>query len=138
MRQLKSTEELKAAILELQAVRATEAQMMKERLNQTFESLKPANLLKNAVHEVESSPQLQDKLLTTGVALTVGQLSKFIFQRTSNSPFKRLIGSAIMLGVTNAIAQNPQVVRNIGLVLMNLLKRRAEKRRLRAAEENSE
>lgn len=138
MRQLKSTEELKAAILELQAVRATEAQMMKERLNQTFESLKPANLLKNAVHEVESSPQLQDKLLTTGVALTVGQLSKFIFQRTSNSPFKRLIGSAIMLGVTNAIAQNPQVVKNIGLVLMNLLKRRTEKRRLRAAEENSE
>lgn len=142
MRQLKSTEELRAAILELQAKRTEEATMMKERLHQTIEGLKPANLLKSAVHEVQSSPQLQDQLLTTGVALSAGQLSKFMFQRTSNSPFKRLIGAAIMLGVTNVIAQNPQVVKNIGLVLVNLVKKRAEKRaerkRLRAAEQDSE
>lgn len=136
MHQLKSTEELRAAILELQAKRIEEADMMKERLHQTIEGLKPANLLKSAVHEVQSSPQLQDQLLTTGVALSAGKLSKIIFQRTSNSPFKRLIGAAIMLGVTNVIAQNPQVVKNIGLVLVNLMKRRAERRRLRAAQDS--
>lgn len=126
MEQLNSGDKLRAAIDELESKRAYEERILKERLHLTYDNLKPANLIKNTLKEVTSSDQ-QDNIINTVAAVTAGYLTKLLFQRVSHSPFKKLIATAIQFGVTNAIVQNPKVVKVGVLILSRLLKSRSER-----------
>jgi hypothetical protein len=111
MQQINSTTNLRDAILKLESAQAQEGKILKEQFQLAYESVKPINLIKNTFKEVTASQSLKENLLNTAVGITAGYLSKKLVEGTSDSPFKKLLGTALMFGITNAVAKNPDAVK---------------------------
>ena len=108
------TTELQDAIQLLEAERAINLQLMKNRFRQTSESLNPRKLLQNTLKEITTSPYIADNLLSAGVGLAVGYVSKKAIVGWSGNKLARLLGTVLQFGVANIIAQNPKTVRAVG------------------------
>lgn len=94
---------------------------MREQLRIAYESIKPVNLVKSALKEAVASQELKDQMLNTAVGLTAGYLSKKLFTDDDSSPFKRLLGALLSLGVTMAVAKNPEAVKEFGMKILDMI-----------------
>jgi len=126
MQIITSTSDLKNAIQLLEVEQADKGQLLKEQLHLTYESLKPVNILKNALKEISSSPYLVDNIVGTAMGLATGYLSKGIFIGTSGNKIKRLIGTIMQFGITNVIAQNSDSIRSFSRSLFRHVFRKKE------------
>ncbi len=127
MQNITSVSELKNAIQLLEVEQAEKRQVLKGQLNITYESLKPVNLLKNAVKDISSSPYLIDNIAGTALGLATGYLSKGIFIGTSGNKIKRLIGTILQFGITNVVAQNSDTIKLFGTSLFRNIFRKKER-----------
>ena len=93
-------------------------QLLKEQLNISYESLKPLNLLKVAIKDMSSTPDLGNNVVGTVLGLASGFLSKKVFIGTSGSLIRKLLGSFIQLGVTNIVAKHPEIIKTFGQYLI--------------------
>src|SRR4030065_834975 len=107
METITSATGLKNAIQLLEAEQAANWQLLKEQLNITYRSFKPINFLTNSFNNMVSSPYLIENILGTTLGLATGYLSKKIVVGASANIFRRLFGSLMQLGVTNAVARHP-------------------------------
>ena len=126
MQNITSAVELKNAIQLLEVEQADKGQLLKEQFYLTFESLKPVNLIKNALKDISSSPYLVDNIVGTAMGLATGYLSKGIFIGTSGNKIKRLIGTIMQFGITNVIAQNSDSIRSFSRSLFRHVFRKKE------------
>lgn len=113
MQQINSATNLREAILELEKQQTGEGKILKEQFYLAYESVKPINLIKSTFKEVSASQDLKDNLLNTTVGITAGYLSKKLFEGVSNNPLRKLLGTALMFGITNAVAKNPETVKAV-------------------------
>lgn len=118
---IRSGTDLRAAILQLEAQQAEEAKLLRESFHLAYESIKPINLIKSTFREVAESKDLADHLVSTGVGLATGYLTKVIFESESDSPFKKLLGAALQFGITNLIANNPDAVRIVSTKVREII-----------------
>jgi hypothetical protein len=79
-------------------------------------------LVRNTFKEVAASEELTDNIVNTSVGLAAGYVSKTLFEKTSHSPFRKLLGTALLFGVTNLVAKNPDVIKSAGIDLYNIIK----------------
>jgi hypothetical protein len=107
-----ATEELKNAIRLAEVRLSTNGQLLKEQLLLTYDSLKPANLIRSTLKEITSSPFLIGNLAGSVIGLTTGYLSNKIVIGSSASVLKRLIGSVLQFGITNIISKNSEVIKS--------------------------
>jgi len=114
MEKITCTAELKLAIQNLEFQQEVQGQLLKDHFFVTFESLKPINLIKNTLLEITSSPYLIDNMLGAIMGLISGYLSKKIAVGTSNSLIRKILGAALQFGVTNIVAQHPDILKSIG------------------------
>ena len=77
------------------------------------ESMKPINLIKSTFKDVAQSEDIKDNLINTGVGLAAGYVSKALFEGVTHSPLRKLLGTALMFGVTNIITRNPETVKAV-------------------------
>jgi hypothetical protein len=105
---------LKNSILLLEAEQNIKEQLLKDQLFLTFESLKPANLIRHTLKEISSSPYLIDNISGSAMGLLSGFLSRKIFVGTSGNLIKKLVGSVLQFGVTNIVAQNSDMIKSVG------------------------
>jgi hypothetical protein len=119
MQEINSETDLNVAIFQLEIKQAEEAKLLKEQFFQTYESIKPANLFRNTMNDVASSPYLIDNIIGTAIGLGTGYLSRKIIIGASGNIFKRLFGSVIQFGITNIVAQHPNTVKSIGEFIFN-------------------
>jgi hypothetical protein len=119
MENITSITELKKAIQLLEDEQAFHGELLKEQFFLTYESLKPLNLLKNTIKDVASSPWLIENILGTALSLTTGYVSKKIVIGTSGNIFRKLLGSVLQFGVTNAVAQNQDSIKSFGQLIYN-------------------
>lgn len=120
MQTINSETDLDYAISQLEMKQAEEGRLLKEQLYLSFESVKPANLFKGAFKELTSSPFSIVNILGTVLGLGSGYLSKRIFIGASSNIFKKLFGSVLQLGVTNAVAQHPDTLKSIGHFIQHI------------------
>jgi hypothetical protein len=118
MQNITSAVELKDAIQLLEAEQSIKGQLLREQLFLTYESLKPVNLLKNALKEISSTPYLIDNISGTAMGLLGGFLSKKIFVGASGNLIRKLFGSVLQIGVTNLVAQNSETIKSVGQALI--------------------
>jgi hypothetical protein len=118
MQNITSAVELKDAIQLLEAEQSIKGQLLREQLFLTYESLKPINLLKNALKEISSTPYLIDNISGTAMGLLGGFLSKKIFVGASGNLIRKLFGSVLQIGVTNLVAQNSETIKSVGQALI--------------------
>ena len=62
MQTINSAAELKEAIKELKVDRTVQWEFLQEQVCNTYESMKPVNLIKNSLIEMASSPYLKNKV----------------------------------------------------------------------------
>jgi hypothetical protein len=93
----------------------------------TYESLKPVNLLKSALHDISSSPFLIDNILSAAMGIASGFLTNKIFVGASGNMIRKLLGSVLQFGVTNVVAQNPDTIKSLGQTIVQFFLRRREK-----------
>jgi hypothetical protein len=118
MQNITSAAELKDAIQLLEAEQSIKGQLLREQLFLTYESLKPANLLRNALKEISSTPYLIDNISGTAMGMLGGFLSKKIFVGTSGNLMRKLFGSVLQIGVTNLVSQNSEIIKSVGQALI--------------------
>ncbi len=104
------TEALNDAILELQERRTKEFILLKEQMQETYESLKPINLIKSTVQEFSASPELKMNIVGNTLGIGIGFLAKKLWVGNSNSSFKRLIGTVIQFGVANVVSKHSDTI----------------------------
>lgn len=114
MQKITSTIDLRASILELEATQTLEGKILKEELHNAYESMKPINLIKSTFKDVAASPEIKDQLLTTAVGLAAGYVSKKLFEGVTHGPLRKLLGTALMFGITRAAAKNPEAIKSFG------------------------
>jgi hypothetical protein len=120
MEQIKTQNELRAAILRLESQQAEEGKALKEQFHLAYNSIKPANIILNTLKDLGESSLVQDGFLNTTVGLGTGYLSKILFQGVVKSPIKKLLGSALMFGITNIVAKNPDSIKAMAKKIFNL------------------
>jgi hypothetical protein len=118
MQEISSFTGLQNAIQLLEAEQAEKRQLLKEQLYITYESLKPLNLIKGALNDISSSPNLLHNILGTVIGLGTGYVSKKIVVAGSANLFRKLLGSVLQFGVTNVVAQHPEAIKSIGQFIL--------------------
>lgn len=119
MEKITSTNNLRNAILLLEAERADSGALLKEKFNQTYESFKPVNLLRSAVKDMVSTPQLTDNVLGATVGLAAGYLTKKVIGGKDDGT-RQLVGSILGNSVTNMVAQHPESIKSFGKFVFSL------------------
>ena len=110
---------LQEAILRLEQRRREQEQDLSAHFKHTYQSLQPMNILKNTFNGVASSPGVRGNLLKAGLGLGAGLLTKKLFFGGSGSVIKKLLGTAVEVGVTKAVTHKTGSIIANGL---NLLK----------------
>lgn len=104
-KKIHNAEELKNAIEELEKKKDIEEAAIKYEFKETYESFKPANILKNTIEEVSESPKFRHNLLNVTLGLGAGYLSQKLVVGRSAGIVKRILGTALQFGVTSFIAK---------------------------------
>jgi hypothetical protein len=107
---IKTMEDLHAVVLHLENRQRAEGEELRDWFRETYEAMRPLNLIKSVFTEVTESQDLKDHLVGTGLGLVAGHASKAVFESASDSPIKGLLGSAIQFGVTNVVARHPDLI----------------------------
>ncbi len=114
MEPIKTQHELRAAIRRLEYQQAEEGKALKEQFQVAYKSVRPANIILNTLKDLGDSDFIKDGVLNTSVGFGTGYLSKILFQGVVNSPIKKLLGSAIMFGITNFVTKHPDGIKLMG------------------------
>jgi len=123
MKKIHKAEELKNAILELEAKRIVSEEALKKQFHQTIETFKPANIVKNTVSEVTASPQFKHNILNLVLGLGAGYLTNKIAVGRKAGLFARTMGTALQFGVTSLVAKNKANDERLSIKRGSLLKR---------------
>jgi hypothetical protein len=75
-----------------------------------------------------SSLGVKDDVLNAVFILGAGYLFKFIFQRITKSPVKRILGNTFLLGITNIAIKNPESVRSFRKGILQLFRKKGTKK----------
>ena len=118
MQNITSTAGLKEAIQLLEAEKSTSRKLLKEQFVNTYESFKPASLLRSTLRDISSSPNLVESILGTALGLGAGYLSRSILPGVTAMRFGKLLGPVLQLGVTNFVSKQSGNLRSLGEVML--------------------
>lgn len=92
---------------------------LKEYFKETYESLKPINILKNTFKKAASSPDLKSKVANAAIGITVGFLAKKLFGGNSTNPLIKIAGTLIGSFVGSKAEDNAEGIKSIGSLLVS-------------------
>ena len=116
MQNISSADTLRRAIVSLEQKQIEEGQLLKEQFFIAYESLKPVNVLRNAIHEfTATSSELRENIIQTAIGIVSGYLSRIMVVRSSKNPFLRLAGLVVQYGITNLVSNNTDALKKVTL-----------------------
>ena len=121
MQTIVTESDLRNAIIKLENRQSEENKLMKAQFLVAVESIKPINLIKSVFIEAAESEDLKDNFVNKSIGLSAGYISKMLFQGASHGPIRRILGTAIMFGIKNLVAKNPETIRAGGRIFFNIL-----------------
>ena len=121
MESITTVTQLGFAIQQLEVEHYTKGEQLKEQLKDTLSSLRPINLIKDAVRDAVSSPYLLEDLVFGVLSLSTGFLAKRMVFGASNNIIKKILGFILQMGVSRSVTHNEEPIKNIGYILYRLL-----------------
>ena len=115
MQKISTTIELKYAIESLEADRIIKGEQLKDQIYLVYESAKPVNILKRTLKDLTSSQYLIDNIPGAILGMLSGYLSKKAITVGSAGILRKLLGSILQFGVTNAVAKNSGMIKLAGM-----------------------
>jgi len=111
---------LKESIRLLEIRQAEEGLALKIQFKETYESLKPANLIKSTFNDLTSSIEIKNSLFESILSILTGYLSSKIIAGSKSNPLMKVLGALLQFGVTKLISNNAESVR---IYIMNLIEK---------------
>ena len=112
--EINNSADLRAAILELEDRKQREKQQLVENFHELTESLKPMNLIKSTFNKVKETPGDTGNILKATIGLGVGLLSKRLLIGKSAGLLKKILGSAVEMGVAGLVANKSDAIKSSG------------------------
>ena len=106
MESIANTTDLSVAIRRLERKKAFMEEDLKESFHALAEDLKPKNILKNTIREVQESSDLKHNLLKIAIGLGAGYFSRKLVVSKSAGFIKKALGTALQYGITNFVAKS--------------------------------
>ncbi|MEO8763221.1 MAG: hypothetical protein ABI416_02995 [Ginsengibacter sp.] len=100
-----SASDLDLAIKRLERKKALMEEELKDHMHDLLENLKPSNILKHTIHEVQESTELKHNLLKVAIGLGAGYFSRKLVIGKSAGLVKKALGTALQYGITNFVAK---------------------------------
>jgi hypothetical protein len=100
-----NTTELNTAIKRLQRKVQLQESDIQDQVHTILVSLKPTNLLKTTLHEVQESTELKHNLFRVALGLGAGYLSQKMVVGKSAGLIKKALGTALQFGVTQFVSK---------------------------------
>lgn len=128
MAKQKAVESLRESIRLLEIRQEKEGQELKAHLRITFESLKPANIIKHSLQELTSPSELKGNFLDAATTLLTGYLTHKILAGKNKNIFRRLLGLAMEFGVSSLVARNAELIREFTVSILEKFVKPAEEK----------
>ncbi|MCF8239639.1 MAG: hypothetical protein K9I85_15860 [Saprospiraceae bacterium] len=122
MHKISTSEELRATIQALEIAQHQDAAALKNEFQVAYQQIQPINIIKNTVKEAIHSSDLKSDMIKASVGIVLGFISKALFEGRTHSPARKLVGTALMFGVTNIIINNPKFATTVGVKFINLFR----------------
>ena len=106
----------------LERKKSQEFKNLKEQLHNTYESMKPINLLKNTLEDITQSPEIKHDFTKAAIAMFTGYLVKKLVFKSSVNPLKILAGAAFQTFATNIAAKNSDKIKDAGISIFEMVK----------------
>ena len=119
MQKITTAADLKNTIQQLEYKQSNEWPLLKEQFLDTYESLKPANLIKSTFKELTTAPDFKGSLLDTTLSLAAGYLSKKAVVGSTHNPLKQLFGALLQMAVTGIVSKNADEIKSTIMYLIN-------------------
>lgn len=119
--------DLQQSITAMETKHTAEGMELRQCFRDVVESIKPINIIKNTFKDVVESDDLKDNIVNTAVGVSAGYLSKKLVEGGSKNIFKRLLGTAVMFGITSLVSKNPETIKTWGNNLLALTGLREDK-----------
>lgn len=116
-----SIDSLKESIRLLEIRQVEEGLALKVQFKETFESLKPVNLIKNTINDLANSVEIKNSLFETIVSILTGYLTKKLMISSKSNPLMKILGALLQFGVTSLVAKNAESIRNYVMDLIDRL-----------------
>lgn len=100
-----NTTHLQTAIERLESKRNIQEEDLKVHFQSLLQEMKPANLLRRTLHEVQESTPLKNNLLKVAVGLGAGYFSRKLIVNETASAAKKAAGAVLQYAVTHFIAR---------------------------------
>jgi|DEB19_MinimDraft_2_1074335.scaffolds.fasta_scaffold24517_1 hypothetical protein len=110
---------LKENILLMELQQENDRILLKEEFKQTFEALRPVNLLKNTFHDLVQSPDFKEDLVDSALGLATGFISKKLVVGNTHNPLKQILGVLLQLAITSIVTKNADVIKSSLMTLIN-------------------
>lgn len=120
MKKPNAADSLKEKIRLLETRQAEEGREFKEHFKLTYESLKPANIIKSTLRDLAYSAEVKNNLFDTVVSLISTYMAKKILTNSKSGFFTRMLRVFTHFGITNLITNNSAEIR---LYLANLIEK---------------
>jgi hypothetical protein len=108
-----NTSDLATAIKRLERKKAVMEEDLKDHFHILLEDLKPKNILKNAIDEVQESTELKHNLFKVALGLGAGYFSRKMVVGKSAGILKKALGTALQYGITNFVAKKEDEDENV-------------------------
>ncbi|MEO5942578.1 MAG: hypothetical protein ABIP30_15215 [Ferruginibacter sp.] len=119
-----TTEELDLAIIELEKRKVVQQSILLSEFHNTYESLKPINLVKAAFHKVTEPGDARSTILKAVGGIATGLLTKKLLVGKTTSLVGSLLSNALKIGTTKAVYSNSDKIKAYGLAIYhNLFKK---------------
>lgn len=99
---------LRLAIEKLERRKELQEKALNIEFRSLLNSMKPANILKSTLSEIQESTPLKHNLLKVALGLGVGYFSRKMLVTKSSGIAKRALGAALQYGITHFIARKDE------------------------------
>lgn len=119
MKSQTAVEQLNSEISILEKKQELELLILKLQLHETYDSLKPINIIKNTFKQITNSPEPKNQIINEFAGITAGALSgKLLFGKSKN-PLKIIAGLGIQFLVSNFISRQNISIEGLKSIFTN-------------------
>lgn len=109
---------LKSRIQLLELEQAEDARLLKEQFTVSYESLKPANLLKNMFHDIFSSSDVKADLANAILGVVASLFTQKTSEKEDHKDESHIWGTFAETVVAGVVAENMDEIEALGKVLL--------------------
>lgn len=121
MEKITTSEELKAVIARLEYRQKEQWEELKDNIGETFETLKPINLLRSTYRDFLSTPNMAENIIGSALGLTTGFITKKLIVKKSGNIVRNFAGGLVQMLITNFMSRYSGNFKAIGSGLIHKL-----------------